>query len=212
MIEESPARSHPHPCRFRMHGYRDRGWGELAFEYRWEPTQKNQADEKPGIEELTYCYIYEVTEYGENEGRFIKGWFYPPAPPFIAWQFRHPTDGRTAPVGMEYFPATQGWAWDRHKLGGKLAIPPKELRTYTIRAVQQYWFYCELCNQDFPLSKPQEILRSFATICSDVSLNPTDSPDMIWRYSLTKHDVTAWMEINRNGYVADSANIGFGPF
>lgn len=114
---------HPHPCRFRAYRHQDRGWGELAFEYRWDSTRGGKSEDGLGNPDLAHCHIYEVAYYAGNNGRYLEEWYIPSNPPFAEWRFRHPTDGRTGPVGCEYFPATQGWAWDRHKLGGKFILP-----------------------------------------------------------------------------------------
>ncbi len=201
--------SHFHPCDFRCHRFFDRGWGEAAFEYRWDSTSGVKAEDGLGNPDLEHCFLYELTTYDENEGDSHEGFLYPPDPPFADWKFRNPTDGRTASVGQEYFPATQGWAWDRHKLGGSLVIP-KEPKEYRIVALQRYCFHCDLCGTDALIrgndAEPHPIIRTFAPRSerADLSL-PT------WRYSLHKHDHSVWMEVNRQGYLADSAGIGFGP-
>jgi hypothetical protein len=198
-----------HPCNFRLHRFRDRGWGEAAFEYRWDSTSGIKADDGTGCPDLEHCVLYELTTYGDNEGNYRDGIFRPPDPPFADWKFRDPTDGRTAPVGHECFPATQGWAWDRHKLGGRLMIPP-EFKAYSITAIQRYCFHCDLCGMEAtPSGKnagPHRITRTFAVQRECIiPVFPT------WRYFLRKHGHEVWMDINHQGYVADSAGIGFGP-
>jgi hypothetical protein len=154
--------------------------------------------------DLAHCFLYEITTYAGNEGRYDESWFYPADPPFIGWRFRDPTDGRTGPVGLERFAASQGWAWDRHKIGGRL-VPPADGRTYAIHAVQEYHFHCELCGLDAVLPGPDAgplgLTREFAP------------HDTVWRYSITKHGITAWMDITPDGaYYDDSAHIGFSPW
>jgi hypothetical protein len=196
--------SHPHPCGFRLARHFDRGWGEAAFEYRWDSTSGVKVDlANPDLDD---CRIYELIRYESGTGVDEEGWYLPPDPPFNGWRFRNPTDGRTAPVGLECFPATQGWAWDRHKLLGRLTIPPVR-REYVIRAVQEYRFTCAICGEDAivpdPDSGPHEILRTF-----------TPSTDSTWRYALRKHGTEVWMDIAEPGaaYLDDSAAIGFGPW
>ena len=112
-------------------------------------------------------------------------------------------------MGLERFAATQGWAWDRHKLGGKLVLPPAGSETYTILAVQSYWFYCEECGCEEVVSGsqggPHSLLRTF-------SWQGGSWEGKCWRYRFEKHGINAWMDINRDGYVADSAGIGFSPW
>jgi hypothetical protein len=189
-----PLTDHPHPSDFHLSRWLDRGWGELACEYRWRADSGD-------VSELDHCRIYELIRYEQPVDE--SGGFLAPNPPFIDWWFRNPTDGRTAPVGLECFPASQGWAWDRHKMLGRLQIPG-ECEEFEIRGVQEYRFVCDLCGLDERIhgshSGPHDIVRRFA---------PTDA---FWRYSITKHNLTAWMDINTSGYVADSADIGFGPW
>lgn len=201
--------SHFHPCNFRYHRFVDRGWGEAAFEYRWDSTSGVKAEDGIGNPDLEHCFLYEMTSYQENEGVYREGFLHPPAPPFVDWKFRVPTDGRTGPVGQECFCATQGWAWDRHKLAGRLIIPERQ-KAYTIAAIQQYCFHCDLCGMDAVISGsdagPHRILRTFAPLGENA-----DPLLQTWRYSLHKHCHSVWMNVNRQGYVADSADIGFGP-
>lgn len=201
--------SHFHPCNFRCHRFYDQGWGEAAFEYRWDSTSGVKAEDGVGNPDLHHCFLYELTTYEENEGFYHGGFLHPPSPPFINWQFRDPTDGRSGPVGQECFVATQGWAWDRHKLGGRLLIP-QERNSYSIAATQQYRFHCALCGIDTVLSGsdagPHRIVRTFA-----FHSEGEDEALQTWRYSLHKHRHTVWMDVNPQGYVADSAGIGFGP-
>ena len=139
-----------------------------------------------------------------NAGEWRGGYFLPPDPPFPDWKFRDPTDGRTGPVGLECFPASQGWAWDRHTRRGRLVIP-SEPGQYAIRAVQSYRFQCAVCGADEMVhgadAGPHELRRTFAPAAQSG----------VWRYTFGKHEYLAWMEIDAAGYVADSANIGFGP-
>lgn len=204
------ALSHPHPCNFRLHRHQDRGWGELAFEYRWDSTSGCKAEDGLGNPDLEHCYLYEMTCYEGNMGRFEDGFYRPCEPPFLAWRFREPTDGRTGPVGYERFVATQGWAWDRHKLGGRLIVPD-EAGIFTITAIQQYRFHCERCGADLPVpgshAGPHALVRRFS-LREGVRM---EGNLPVWRYELSKHGLSAWMDINMQGYVADSAAIGFGP-
>ena len=199
---------HPHPCNFRLHRRLDRGWGEMAFEYRWDSTSGLKAEDELSAPDLAHCSLYEMTRYAAtntgNVGAWRDGYFYPPDPPFPDWKFRDPTDGRSGPVGLECFPASQGWAWDRHTRRGRLVIPP-ERGEYAIRAVQSYRFQCAICGLDAPVpgpdAGPHELRRIFA---------PAEKRG-VWRYTFGKHWYLAWMEIDAAGYVADSAAIGFGP-
>jgi hypothetical protein len=187
--------SHPHPCNFHLARWIDRGWGEMACEYRWAASATD-------LMHLDHCRVYEVIRYGSAPSD-RAGWHTPPSPPFEGWEFRNPTDGRTARVGLECFSASQGWAWDRHKLLGRLSIPVASC-VYTIRGVQEYRYSCSLCGVDAPIpgthAGPHKINRTF---------EPASEQE--WRYSLTKHGLTVWMLINSSGYVSDSAGIGFGP-
>lgn len=195
---------HPHPCNFRLRRSFDRGWGEAAFEYQWDSTSGVKAAEDAQNPDLTLCYLYEWTTYAQNEGRWEGGYFYPSDPPFVGWRFRDPTDGRTAPVGLECFPASQGWAWDRHKLGGMLVLPDAP-GLFTVQAVQEYRFKCEVCGYDAivpgPDSGPHTIIRSFEVAGGG-----------LWRYALAKHGRRFWMDLDEQGYRDDSAHIGFGPW
>lgn len=186
------SREHPHPCRFVLSRWIDRGWGELACEYRWESTLGE-------IEELAHCRIFETIRYTE-EGRETHGWYAAPDPPFVDWWFRDPTDGRLEVVGLEYFPATQGAAWDRHKLLGPLRVPDVE-EFFAIRGRQEFRFTCSICGADERLMGPHEIVRTFEPRGGGV-----------WRYAIQKHGLNAWMDLDASGYVDDSAHIGFGPW
>ena len=196
---------HAHPRNFRLHRRLDRGWGEMAFEYRWDSTSGRKAEDEIEVPDLEHCRLYEMTTYAANAGEWRDGYFHPPDPPFPDWQFRDPTDGRTGPVGLECFPASQGWAWDRHTRRGRFAIPP-EPAEYTIRATQCYRFQCAICGADDlvsgPDAGPHELQRIFAPVAGGSSA---------WRYTFQKHGHSAWLEIDAEGYVADSAGIGFGP-
>lgn len=200
---------HLHPCNFRLTRHFDRGWGEIAFEYHWDSTGGHQGAD--GLENtgLAYCFLYELTRYEACEGTEREGFFFPPDPPFLQWKFRNPTDGRTGPVGMERFAAAQGWAWDRHKLSGRLALPENSAVVYRINSRQEYRFHCELCGEDTvvpgPDAGPHTIMRTFA-------LNRTAESGCIWRYEIVKHGICAWMDWGAEGYVTDSAGLGFGPW
>ncbi len=203
-----PDAAHPHPCNFRLHRKLDRGWGEMAFEYRWDSDSGSRAGDDLSVPDLEHCRLYEMTVYSslasKNAGTWRDGYFHPLDPPFPGWQFRDPTDGRTGPVGLECFPASQGWAWDRHTRRGRLIIP-QESGVYEISAIQSYRFQCAICGADAvvtgPDAGPHELRRTFA---------PTSDPG-VWRYTFGKHEYRAWMEVSAAGYVADSAGIGFGP-
>ncbi|HLK61594.1 MAG TPA: hypothetical protein VKU00_33915, partial [Chthonomonadaceae bacterium] len=127
-------------------------------------------------------------------------------PPFLRWVFRDPTDGRTASVGMECFPASNARAWDRHKRAGRLLVPTESIGSFVIQAEQVYWYHCQLCGREEPLCPPQRIERRFEPV------SQTEDGEVVWRYTLKKHDNQAFLDITRHGYVADSANIGFGPW
>ncbi len=204
--------AHPHPCRFRRVRHVDRGWGEIAFEYRWDSTSGSKDAITLENPDLGHCFLYEWTCYDVTGGTEAEGFFFPPDPPFAQWKFRNPTDGRTGPVGGEHFPATQGWAWDRHKLPGRLLLPKETADSYTIRSIQAYRFHCELCGEDAIVpgadAGPHPIVRAFAPQAEA----PFASGPRVWRYSLIKHDICAWMDWDLAGYVADSAGLGFGPW
>ncbi len=139
----------------------------MAFEYRWNSTSypsndtasRDNSNTTPAdILDLEHCFLYELTTYADNKGTYRNGYFTPPNPPFAEWWFRDPTDGRTAPVALGYFAASPGWAWDRHKLHGKLVIPDVSVTpvepSYAIKATQQYRFHCERCGTDAIVSGP----------------------------------------------------------
>ncbi len=136
----------------------------------------------------------------------------PHNPPFVDWQFRDPTNGRTGRVGYERFSAAQGWAWDRHKLGGRLTAP-KIQRAVSIIAVQRYYFYCERCGVDLQSPGPDAGPHSLVRVLTPKTEAGAQADNAnLWRYSFRKYGVEAWMDINCRGYVADSAGIGFGPW
>lgn len=238
---------HPHPINFRLTRVLDRGWGEMAFEYQWDSTTGLKGEDGLTNPDLNCCKLYEMTSYASNAGTYQDGYFHPTSPPFPEWRFRDPTDGRSAPVALGCFAASQGWAWDRHKLGGALIIPPDEVSIrdgfyggiYSIKAIQEYRFHCEVCNMDAIVpgksSGPHSIRRIFALKDNLSVLQPEKPSDnnsdtyseqcvvynasslpsptrRVWRYMLLKHQSKATMDINENGYVDDSAHIGFGPF
>jgi hypothetical protein len=200
---------HPHPCNFRLHRHLDRGWGEIAFEYRWDSTPEGEAPAAEGGLDLAHCHLYERTHYSGNRGQYADGWYYPEDPPFIGWKFRDPTDGRTGPVGLECFPASAGWAWDRHKIGGRIVVPTSDPEEHLILAMQTYRFYCDLCGMDEivpgPDAGPHPILRSFRR-------EEAGGPGGVWRYTITKHDRRAWMDLGPRGFIVDSAGLDYGPF
>ena len=228
----------PHPCDFRLARVLDRGWGEMAFEYYWDSTSGLKDSDGQGNPDLADCVLYEYTTYSHNAGaggagqsdteamnasenskqlrggeeyhagRYADCCYYPPDPPFLGWEFRDPTDGRTAPVALGCFAATQGWAWDRHKTGGRLRLPEHQTdQVFTIAAVQEYRFHCSVCGLDARIpgshSGPHVILRRFEQH-KPLELN-------VWRYSFQKHHHLAYMDVDAAGYVDDSAHIGFGP-
>ena len=176
----------------------------MAFEYRWDSTSGIKNADGIGVPDLEHCALYEMTTYAANVGTWRDGFYFPPDPPFPNWKFRDPTDGRDGPVGLECFPASQGWAWDRHKINGAFVLPT-EPQGYAIVAEQRYCFQCEICGADAlvdgPNAGPHLLRRSFAPAAQNG----------VWRYVFQKHDAEAWMEIDAAGYVADSARIGFGP-
>ena len=198
----------PHPCRFRLSRSIDRGWGELAFEYVWDSTSGEREPEGT-LPDLAACFLYEFTTYGGNAGKRDGDRLIPPCPPFDGWTFRDPTDGRIGQVGMERFAASQGWAWDRHKLGGTLLVGLDSAR-YEIVAMQEYRFHCERCGIEAVVSGPDSGPHPIVRTVSSVSLDKA-APNPIWRYGITKQGVTAWLDWNASGYVGDSAGIGFGP-
>ena len=191
-------KDHAHPCDFHLHRWIDRGWGEIACEYRWHST----ATCAPGSSypELEHCLLFEYTTYHAELGRQTDLWLQFDTAPFTNWKFRNPTDGRNLIVGKECFPATQGWAWDRHKIGGKFEIPTQH-NVYEIVAKQSYLSYCQLCEAEQPLLENIEIRRTFAPL-----------EDGIWRYTIEKQKKIAWMDVSVKGYVTDSAGIGISPW
>lgn len=189
---------HAHPCNFRLSRWIDRGWGELACEYRWNSTRNPQAcDSYP---ELERCFLFEVTTYHSEEGTQEGEWLTFDAPPFAGWAFRNPTDGRRCIAGQERFSASAGSAWDRHKLAGRLRLPEREAR-YCIRARQRYAFHCELCGAIETLLEAPPILRTFER-----------REGGIWRYRLEKGEARVWMDVSAEGYANDSAGIGISPW
>ncbi len=187
----SSTSDHAHPCDFRLSRWIDRGWGEVACEYRWRSTLNPQAcDSYP---EMERCFLFEVTTYYSEEGVQAQEWLRFDAPPFTGWAFRNPTDGRQCIVGQERFSASTGWAWDRHKLGGRLPIPEREAR-YAIRAEQCYAFHCELCGATENLMEAPAILRTFEPLGGGV-----------WRYRLEKGAANVWMDVSAEGYVINRA-------
>lgn len=242
MADGMPEQIHAHPCGFHLVGRLDRGWGESAFEYRWNSTDSPRETDRPGLPELAHCMLYELTRYDDNDGRYNDEWLFPPDPPFVGWRFRNPTDGRTGPVGMERFSAAQGWAWDRHKLGGRLVVPAEHCGPFEIRAVQEYRFHCGICGLDDlvpgPDGGPHTLVRAFAPATPIIAgpavlsnsggeeflaaahstdpqfPNPGDSAAApgIWRYSFTKHGHVSWMDLSPDGYAGDSLHLGFGPW
>ncbi len=195
---------HAHPCNFRLVRALDRGWGEMAFEYHWDSTSGLQGEDGQSNPDLNACTLYEYTTYPPgaaadisgllpanhaaqhtrvNQGRHDAGWYYPSDPPFAAWKFRDPTDGRTAPVALGCFSAINGWAWDRHKLAGRLDVPEHAAQhkfnasieqeyqenleqIFVIAAMQEYRFHCSMCGVDAIVpgshSGPHMLLRCFA--------------------------------------------------
>ena len=216
---------HSHPCSFRLARVLDRGWGELAFEYRWHSTSGVTDADGIGCPDLAHCSLYEVTSYAGNVGAYAEGYYFPPNPPFVGWKFRDPTDGRTAPVALGCFPASQGWAWDRHKLGGSLRIPrTANEHCFEILARQEYRFQCAICGTDAVVpgshSGPHDIVRVFAPLEATATLLTGDTTPRLhgdtrtrslWRYTLRKHHSSAYLDIDVEGYADDSAHIGFGP-
>ncbi len=209
----------------------------MAFEYRWNSTSALSHNSSDDALDLNHCFLYELTTYAGNVGTYQGGYFVAPNPPFAEWWFRDPTDGRTAPVALGCFDASAGWAWDRHKMGGKFVMPdqspdgpalsPKP--PYTIVATQQYRFYCERCGMDalVPGSHcgPHAITRTFAPLSNNLnSNNLNDVPATfqkdfllrsyytLWRYTLQKHGHQAFLDLNALGsYVDDSTHLGYGP-
>ena len=221
---------HAHPCNFRLHRRFDRGWGELAFEYRWDSTTGVKAADGVGNPDLSRCFLFEITSYAGNTGEW-EGGNYLPESPFLDWQFRDPTDGRTASVGMESFPADQGWAWDRHKLGGRLLTDEKRAIPHPIIAIQTYRFSCEICGiteiAPGSHSGPHAILRVFGPCASAAQLIPISRSGAnasqlmpkhsrlsshAWRYLCQKHGFSAWMDMDDEGFLQDSAGLDFGPW
>ena len=221
---------HPHPCNFRLHRKFDRGWGELAFEYRWDSTSGVKTEDGIGNPDIAHCLLFELTSYAGNVGTW-EGGSYAPNHPFLDWRFRDPTDGRNAEVGMESFPADQGWAWDRHKLGGRLLTDEPRAVPHPIIAIQTYYFHCELCGVTSVApgnhSGPHPILRVYGPCTSPAQLIPatksqSQSPGLsplhsrlsahAWRYLCQKHGYSAWMDIDSGGFLQDSAGLDFGPW
>jgi hypothetical protein len=202
---------HPHPCNFSLLRHLDRGWGEIAFEYRWDSTSGEKDPASRGTPDLGHCHLYELTRYSGTLGQHVAGWFCPADPPFIGWKFRDPTDGRSGPVGLECFPASQGWAWDRHKIGGPIRVPESGPGEFLIVATQTYRFFCDLCGMDDLLpgsyAGPHEIVRAFRR-AEPVGLSDGE----VWRYSITKHGRGVWMDLGPQGFVGDSAGLGYGPY
>ena len=197
---------HAHPSSFRLERTLDPGWGEFACVYVWE--NGDPAEATPPDSER--CFLYEVTLYSCDGAEHESGYLLPPDPPFVGWRLRNPTDGRTGPVGLERFAASVGRAWDPHKLPGPIA-PPHSPGCWSIRAIQEYRLHCEICGFEGrvtgPDAGPHEIVRTLRS----TSGSGGGGSGLLWRYEITKHGRTAWMEFDGSGYLADSARIGFGP-
>ena len=199
---------HAHPTDFRLERTLDTGWGELACVYVWENGGEAAADSP----DSDRCFLYEVTAYSCDTASSDSPWLAPPDPPFVGWRLRNPTDGRSGPVGLERFSASLGRAWDRHKLPGALA-PPTSPGCWAIRATQEYRMHCEICGYEGAVhgtgTGPHEIVRTLRSVGGYIELDGASC--LQWRYEITKHDRTAWIEFDGNGYLADSKRIGFGP-
>ncbi len=224
----APHPPHPHPCNFRLHRSFDRGWGEMAFEYRWDSTSGLKSEDGIGSPDLSRCFLYEMTTYSDNSGSWEEGCFIPELP-FEGWRFRDPTDGRTGSVGMETFPADQGWAWDRHKLGGKFLTTERRATSHAIIALQSYRYYCEICGLHekvsgthagphaiarifAPCASSARLIPSFQRADSEVAAKPSQLSTLAWRYLCRKHNQSAWMEFDEGGFLQDSAGLDFGPW
>jgi len=200
----------PHPVNFRLTRVLDRGWGEMACEYSWKSSHGGLGENGAGLPDLEQCSIHEITTYQDVISKSPNGWFTPPDPPFDGWRFRNPTDGRCLIVGLESFSASQGRAWDRHKLAGPLKLP-RCPGIWTIEAWQEYRFHCRRCGCeeviDGPDSGPHIILRTFRDVPDSLDCGCRPA----FRYQIAKHGVCAWMDLDESGYIGDSARIGFGP-
>jgi len=73
----------------------------------------------------------------------------------------------------------------------------------------QYRFHRELCGEDAVVpgsdAGPHAIVRAF-------DLSRTAASGSLWRYEIVKHGICAWMDWAAEGYVADSAGLGFSPW
>src|SRR5262249_20414274 len=158
----------------------------------WDSASGVKAEDSLGNPDLSHCYLYEMTRYESKDGALTGGFFVPCNPPFENWKFREPTDGRTGPVGYERFVATQGWAWDRHKLGGRLIVP-KRAGDFIILGTQEYRFTCERCGVDLQVpgsdAGPHRLLRRFAPRAEDWSEGEDATEACVWRYVLSKHGI-----------------------
>jgi hypothetical protein len=65
---------HPHPRNFRLARHFDRGWGEIAFKYRWDSDSGLKSDAGCDELDLGHCFLYEVTTYAGNAGSYREGW------------------------------------------------------------------------------------------------------------------------------------------
>jgi len=139
-------------------------------------------------------------------------------PPFVGWMFRNSTDGRTATDGVGTINLTAGAANDRHKFlpGWKLQpiliLNPYEM--WTITATQQFRFYCNVCGTDAIVpgthSGPHTIVRRFFPKPNS-PYQPCNNRDREWRFTTTKHGITAWMDLSYNGYLGDSVGSVVSP-
>lgn len=170
----------------------------MAAEYRWSSTT-GERGEDGSLPQLAHCFIFEMTEYA-GTGKTRDGYFLAAPTMLDSWRLRNPTDGRSGPVGLERFSAASGWAWDRHKIPGSICMPPENIDCEIV-AVQKYRYHCEACGVEDDLLGPIRIVRRV--------IGPDSAG--VWRYTLSKHGRSVWLEFDAEGYVGDSAGIGFGP-
>ncbi len=196
---------HAHPYNFRLapdlpspdENPHNDGGGVFDFQYVWGSTDGNMSN-------LSRILVDEFVSYPGNGPTYLY-----PCPPFVGWESRNPTEGHTADP-----PRTKsgdlGFTYDYHYLGGGFQVPDAPSTT-EIPASQYYQFHCPDCMQpgewkpiEGPNSGPHSIVWRFAPISLPGFEEGDPTMDCwydvgIWRYSVTKHGRTAWLNMTRYG-------------
>lgn len=217
---------HPHPCNWHRDPdfLEDATYGTLKFQYQWDSTSGVKGTDGITNPDLQNCYIYEFVTY-TGDGSDVNGYFIPTNPPYNGWWFRSPTDSRIPPGT----PAQADWgkAQDTHKWGAAMYpfsafnvplinvmwiegggfIPIGDTDPeWRIEAVQTYRFHCNVCNADMIMPGPDGGTHTIERLYKAVTpFLFCDQDSRVWRYSTKKHGVEAWLDMNRNGFIADSA-------